>query len=101
MVISDPHDEAIDSLVLALNDSLGEDDSVVCMACSICDPEFLGQGSWRVDLKFLSRCIVNRCSLHLRRIITVAELGEAEAAHVLQVRYFFHEGQVALGMQGH
>ena len=44
--------------------------------------------------------IVCGSGLHLDRVVTVAELSEAEAAHVRQVVYLVHEGTVAVCVQG-
>ena len=44
--------------------------------------------------------IVSGRGLHLDRVVTVAELSEAEAAHVRQVIHLVHEGTVAVGVQG-
>ena len=71
------------------------------MAGAVGDPELLAKGRRRVDHKFLFRRVVDRSRLHLRRIVSVAKLGEAEAAHVLQRIDLAHEGQVALSVQSH
>ena len=91
MIVPDPHNEAIDALILAIDDGLGEDDGIVGMACTVRDPELLGQSRWRVNLKFLSLGVIDSRRLHLWRIVTIAELSEAEAPHVFQIGDFLHE----------
>ena len=71
------------------------------MAGSVCDPELLAKHGGRVDDEFLFLLVIRGRGLHLRRIVTVAELGEAEAAHVLERADFAHERQVALRVQCH
>ncbi len=50
--------------------------------------------------KLFGLLIVRGCGLHLYRVISVAKLSEAEAAHVRQVIHLVHEGTVAVGVQG-
>ena len=41
LVVSDLGQERIDTFVLAIDDGLGKHNHVVCMACTVCDPELL------------------------------------------------------------
>ena len=101
LFVSDAHNEAVHSLVLSVDDGLGEDNCIVGVAGTVRDPEFLGQSCWRVNHKFLSLLVVNRCGLHLRCIVAITKLSETEAAHVLQVRDFLHKGKMPFCVQRH
>lgn len=50
--------------------------------------------------KLFGLLIVGGGGLHLDRVVAVAQLSEAEAAHVRQVVHLVHEGAVAVGVQG-
>jgi hypothetical protein len=50
--------------------------------------------------KLFSLLIVGSGGLHLYRVVAVAQLSEAEAAHVREVVHLVHEGAVAVGVQG-
>ena len=71
------------------------------MASTIRDPELLAESRRRINREFLSLGIIDGCSLHLGRVVTIAKLSKAEASHVLQRRDLTHEGQVAFRVQGH
>jgi len=53
-----------------------------------------------VNHEFFGLLIIRSRGLHLDRVVTVAELSEAEAAHVRQVIDLVHEGAVAVRVQG-
>lgn len=49
-----------------------------------------------MNCELLSGVVVVSSGLHLRCIVAIAELGEAEATHVLEAVHLSHNGQVAL-----
>lgn len=69
------------------------------MAGTIRDPELLGENCWTVNRKLLSGVVVYGSGLHLRRIVTIAELSEAETAHVLKAVHLSHDRQVAFRVE--
>jgi hypothetical protein len=71
------------------------------VAGSICDPIFLRGGSWRIYRELLCSVVINGGGLHLWRVVTVAKLGEAEAAHNLEAVNLSHEWQVSIGVESH
>ena len=71
------------------------------MARTIGDPILLRECRGGVDHELLSFLIVLSSGLHLDCVVAIAELCEAEATHVGQVIYFFHEGPMAVCVQGH
>jgi hypothetical protein len=68
---------------------------------SVSNPVFLRLRSGAVDSELLSLLIISCCGLHLRSIVSVTQLCEAETTHVLQRVYLAHEWQVTLSMQSH
>jgi hypothetical protein len=50
--------------------------------------------------KLFGLLVVGGGGLHLDRVVAVAQLREAEAAHVREVVHLVHEGAVAVGVQG-
>ena len=101
LVVTDPHDEGVDALVFTAHQSLSKDDGIVGVASTVGDPELLGQGSWRVDHKLLGLLIIDSSGLHLWSIVSISQLSEAEASHVLERVNILQEWQVSLGMQSH
>jgi len=98
LIISYAHDERINALIFALDNRLRKHNRVVGMISSICYPELLRGNRGRINNKLLC-CRLVRCgSLHFRRIVSVAEFGEAEATHVLQAVYLLHERQMSFGV---
>jgi len=62
------------------------------VACTVCDPILVGESSRRVNNELLSLLVIGRSGLHLNGIVAVAQLGEAEAAHVREAVHFIsHE----------
>lgn len=72
--VSNRHQECIDTLVLSLDNGLGEDKRVVCVFVSIRDPVLLAENSWCGNLKLLLLLVIRSGGLHLHCIITVAKL---------------------------
>jgi len=99
VIVADGHDEGVHALILVPDDGLSEDDRVIGVASTVCNPELLGEHGWRVNSELLSRVVVVGSRLHFRRIVAVAELSEAEAAHVLEAVDLSHDGQVALRVE--
>ena len=83
LLVSDAHNEAINTFVFVSNDCLGEYDCVVSMTSSIGNPELLGKCGWRVNCEFLGYWVVVGGGLHFWSVVAVAELGKTEAPHVL------------------
>lgn len=81
---SDPHDKSIYTFIFAINNRLGENDSVVCMASAVGDPVFLGHGSRTVDDKLFSSFVIGGCCLHLWCVVAVSKFCEAETTHDVQ-----------------
>jgi len=100
-VVTNAHDKTVHAFVLAVDPGLGKHDCVVRVACPIRDPELLGQGRWRVDHELLLRIVISGRRFHLGRIITIPQLGETEAAHVLKAINILHERQMPLRMESH
>lgn len=96
LIVTDAHNEGVNTLILAGNMSLSEHDGIVGVAGAIGNPELLAKYSRRVNNKFLFNLVVDGRGLHLWRVVAIAELCEAEAAHVLERAYIAHEGQVTL-----
>ena len=46
LLVPDPHNKAVDSLVLPVDDRLREHNRIVGMAGTVRDPELLGQSRW-------------------------------------------------------
>jgi len=53
-----------------------------------------------VNHELFGLLIIRSSGLHLDRVVTVAELSEAEAAHVREVIDLVHKGTVAVCVQG-
>jgi len=70
------------------------------MTGTISDPILLRESSGRVNHEFLGLFIIGSCGFHLDRIVAIAQLCEAEAAHVREVIYLVHKGTVTISMQG-
>jgi hypothetical protein len=94
------HDEGVHALVFALDYGLCKYDCVVGVTGAICDPILVRQSCRRVNHKLLSLLIVGGSSLHLDSVVSVAQLSEAEAAHVSEaVHLLIHEFLVSVGVQ--
>ena len=99
--VTDSHDEGVHSLILAFDNSLSKDNSIVGVTGTIGDPVLLGKGSGAVDYEFFSLLIISSSSFHLHCIIAVSEFCETEAAHVCEIIDLGHELLVTIGGQGH
>ena len=84
VLIPDGHQECVDTLVLAIDDGLTEDDGHVSVMESVGDPVLLAQISRAVNDKLACSLVIGDRRLHLHRIVAVAELSEAEAADCIQ-----------------
>ena len=94
LIIPDPYYEGVNSFGFAADRRLSEHYGVVGMAGPIRDPELLAERRRRINRELLLIGVVDGRSFHLGRIITIAKLSEAEAAHVLEGGDIAHEGQV-------
>jgi hypothetical protein len=52
-VIATSDENAMDSLVLAINEKLSENNDVLGVTCAIRDPVLLSQGTWRIHNKLV------------------------------------------------
>ena len=71
------------------------------MASTVCDPELLSLGRWAVDRESIIIFVVCGCSLHLGSIVSVAQLSETEASHVLQTVDCSHKRKVPISAECH
>jgi len=81
VVVSDGDDEAVDSFVDSVDDGLSKDDGLVGVTGSVSDPVLLRLDAWGVDSELLCSVVISGGGFHLRRVVTVSELCEAEASH--------------------
>jgi hypothetical protein len=80
VLISDGHQEGVDSLMLALDVGLRENKGVVGMDSSVGDPVFLGEDGGAVDDKLFCFVVIGGSCLHLNRVVAVAQLSQTETS---------------------
>jgi len=74
----------VESLVFAANVELGENHHVLGVDGSVGDPVFLGKRVWGVHDEFFGFVVVDGCGLHLDGVVSVPQLRQSEASHVVQ-----------------
>lgn len=82
--VSNTDHKSVNALVLATNNSLGEHNSVVSMASSVGNPEFLGGYGGRIDSESLRSHVIGCSGLHFGSVVTISQFSEAETTHVFK-----------------
>ena len=75
----------MDSLILSIHVELGKDDDVLGVAGPVGDPVLLSQRGRGVHDQLVRLLVVGGRRLHLDRVVSVAQLGQPEAADVGQL----------------
>ena len=92
--LPDGYKDAVDAFINAVDVELGEDDDVVGVERAVGNPILLSERRGRVDDQLVRLFVIHGRRLHLHRVVTITQLGQAEATDILQRVDAFQEDVV-------